>query len=178
MDGRMTDRREVQWVLRAQCGDREALEALLRAVEGSLFRYISGLVGRQDAEDVLQDVFLQICRRLGQLREAALFRPWAYRIASRAAFAFLKRQRRWRPADDDALEHLPAASGDAPALLPDIEGLLDEVTPASRAVLLLHYLHGLSIDETAAVLGLSAGTVKSRLAWGLSRLRKALEVER
>ena len=72
----MTDRREAQWVLRAQCDDREALEALLRAVQSGLLRYISGLVGSQGAEDVLQDVFLQICRHLKQLRDPELFRPW------------------------------------------------------------------------------------------------------
>lgn len=176
----MTDRREAQWVLRAQCDDREALEALLRAVQSGLLRYISGLVGSQGAEDVLQDVFLQICRHLKQLRDPELFRPWAYRIASRASFAFLKQERRWRPIDDEeAADLLPAsADRDALALLSDLSVLLNWVSPASRAVLLLHYIQGLSLDETAAVLGIGVGTVKSRLAWGLSRLRKRMEVER
>jgi RNA polymerase sigma-70 factor (ECF subfamily) len=180
MEGRMTDRREAQRVLRAQCGDREALEALLRAVQSSLFHYISGLVGFQGAEDVLQDVFVQICRHLKQLRDPYLFRPWAYRIASRASFLSLKRERRWQPSDDDAaIEDLPAgADRNAPALLSDLSVLLDSVSLASRAVLLLHYVQGLSLEETAAVLGVSIGTVKSRLAWGLSRLRKRMEVKR
>ncbi len=176
----MTDGREAEWVLRAQCDDREALEALLRAVESSLFRYIAGLVGSQAAEDVLQDVYVQICRHLKQLRDPELFRPWAYRVAGRASFSFLKRERRWRPADDDTVaDNLPAAADpDAPALLADLSLLLGEVSPASRAVLLLHYMQGLSLEEAAAVLGVSIGTVKSRLAWGLSRLRKRMEVRK
>lgn len=104
----------------------------------------------------------------------------AYRIASRASFAFLKQERRWRPIDDEeAADLLPAsADRDALALLSDLSVLLNWVSPASRAVLLLHYIQGLSLDETAAVLGIGVGTVKSSLAWGLSRLRKRMEVER
>ena len=65
-------KQETQLVLRAQCGDREALESLLRGVQSPLTRYIAGLVGPDAAEDVLQDVFLQICRKLEWLREAEL----------------------------------------------------------------------------------------------------------
>lgn len=68
-------KREAQLVLQAQCRDRQALEALLRGMQSDLFRYITSLVGRNGAEDVLQDVFLQICRKLGLLRDPQLFRP-------------------------------------------------------------------------------------------------------
>jgi len=54
--------RETMAVIRARAGDREALESLLRRVQPDLSRYLSGVVGRQDADDVLQDVFLQIWR--------------------------------------------------------------------------------------------------------------------
>jgi DNA-directed RNA polymerase specialized sigma24 family protein len=94
--GMITDpKREARLVLRAQSGDREALELVLCNVQASLLRYISGVVGRSGAEDVLQEVFLKICRNLKWLREPELFRPWAYRIASRESFAYLKRERRW-----------------------------------------------------------------------------------
>ena len=60
-------------------------------------------------------------------------------------------------------------------LLERLPELLRHVSPASRAVLALHYLDGLTLDETAAVLDLPMGTVKSRLAYGLSLLRKQLK---
>lgn len=88
-------KREARLVLQARSGDREALESLLCDIQASLLRYISGIVGRSGAEDVLQNVFLEICRNLKWLRDPELFRPWAYRIASRASFALLKRERRW-----------------------------------------------------------------------------------
>jgi DNA-directed RNA polymerase specialized sigma24 family protein len=49
---------DTQWVLRAQCDDREALEALLRSVQPSLRRYLTGLAGATDADDLLQEVLV------------------------------------------------------------------------------------------------------------------------
>lgn len=172
---------ELLWVLRAQAGDREAFEALLRATQHSLFRYISRLAGPSNAEDVLQEVLLRICQKLIWLREPELFRAWAFRISSRAAFAFLKRERRWSDRYDDqfAVENLPAPEdGHLSQLLRELPALVDEVSPASRAVLLLHYGQDLSLEEVAAVLEISVGTVKSRLAYGLSCLRKSMERKR
>ena len=56
--------------------------------------------------------------------------------------------------------------------------LLDYVSPASRAVLLLHYLHDLSLEDTAAILDIPVGTAKSRLHYGVATLRKHLTFER
>jgi DNA-directed RNA polymerase specialized sigma24 family protein len=58
----VTPIQEMQWVLRAQCSDREALEALLRSVQPSLRRYLSGIAGATDADDLLQDVLVIIVR--------------------------------------------------------------------------------------------------------------------
>jgi len=80
-------------VLLAQTGDRASLEQLLRDIHAPLRRYISGLVGPDFADDVLQETALQIFRKLPFLREPAVFRPWAYRIASRIAFSQLKHAR-------------------------------------------------------------------------------------
>src|SRR5215831_12593820 len=100
-DGQMsTTRQEAQWVLRAQYGDREALELVLRAIHPALRRYLQGLVGASDADDVLQDVLIAVARKLGGLAEPELLRPWAFRIASRAGVRHLKRERRW--SGDDA----------------------------------------------------------------------------
>ena len=168
---------EVHQVLLAQAGDREALDRLLRDVQEPLFRYLLRLVGnRQLAEDILQEVFLQIYRKLGWLREPAVFRPWCYRIASRAAFrALRKERRRWEEPLDDlpaGLDAVPPPDPPGPGLLERLPGLLEQVSPASRAVLALHYLHELSLQEVADILEISPGTAKSRLAYGLAALRK------
>jgi RNA polymerase sigma-70 factor, ECF subfamily len=166
-------------VLLAQAGDRTALEQLLRDAYAPLRRYITRLVGGDLAEDALQETSLQIFRKLPFLREPAVFRPWTFRIASRIAFSHLKRARRWQPLDDAPLEHLTTLNlslGEPPdeAFLT----LLDRVSPASRAVLLLHYQHDLSLEESAAILEIPIGTAKSRLHYGVTTLRKHLTAER
>jgi len=166
-------------VLLAQAGDRTALEQLLHDAYAPLRRYITRLVGGDLADDVLQETSLQIFRKLPFLREPAVFRPWTLRIASRIAFSHLKRARRWQPLDDAPAEHLATLhpSLDEP---PDeaFLTLLDCVSPASRAVLLLHYQHDLSLEESAAILEIPIGTAKSRLNYGVNSLRKYLTAER
>ena len=71
-------------VLLAQAGDREALDELFKSVQTPLYGYILSLAGdRALAEDILQEVLIRIYRKLRWLREPELFRPWAYRIATR-----------------------------------------------------------------------------------------------
>jgi len=166
-------------VLLAQTGDRAALEQLLHDIHAPLRRYVTRLVGVALADDILQETALQIFRKLAFLREPAVFRPWTFRIASRIAFSQLKHARRWEPleaAPPESLATLDPWIGE----LPDeaFFALLDLVSPASRAVLLLHYQHDLSLEETAAILEIPIGTAKSRLNYGVSALRKHLTFER
>jgi RNA polymerase sigma-70 factor (ECF subfamily) len=170
-------RQESQWILRAQCGDREALERLLSSAQATLTNCVRRLVGPSLTDDVLQDTLIIIAEKLRWLERPDLFRAWTFRIASRLAFRRLKKERRWR-SDDSQLEHL-AAPDTRPA-----EDLLhtllaeDVISPASRAVFVLHFQEGLSLPEVAAVLGIPLGTVKSRLAYGLASARKHLEQNR
>ena len=175
----MESAKQEAWLaLRAQAGDREAFEQLFRLAQEPLFRYIFSLVGaRALAEDILQEVFILIYRKIRWLREPELFRPWAYRIATREAFKHLKRERRWsdKTEDESVLLDLPAPSGDelAPEL---IAQLVERLSPASRAVIVLHYLHEMPLAEIAEVMGVAIGTVKSRLAYGLDLMRRRLTV--
>jgi DNA-directed RNA polymerase specialized sigma24 family protein len=84
----------VTLVLLARSGDRQALNALLASVQAGLYGYIVRLVeDRHLAEDILQEVFMLIWRKLSWLLDPEFFRPWAYRIASREAFRRLRKQR-------------------------------------------------------------------------------------
>lgn len=168
---------ELQRVLLAQCGDRAALETLLRGMAPSLRRYVASLVGPADADDVLQDSLVIVIRKLGGLDDPGAFRPWAYRIASREAFRCLKRRRLdlVRNEDEQSLGDLPAPFVPSSELLRDLLSS-DAVSPASRAVLVLHFQEGLSLPEAAAVLDIPVGTAKSRLAYGLAALRRQMNV--
>ncbi len=169
--------------MRSQSGDKEAFDELLKTIQAPLFRYIYRLVGEHAlAEDILQEVFIIIYRKLSWLENPKLFRAWVYRIASRAAFKHLKKEARWTEQirDEKVLETLPAASAEetfAPEIINEIPKLISEVSPASRAVLILHYLDEMPLSEVAEILDISLGTTKSRLAYGLESLRQKIKKE-
>lgn len=156
-------------VLRAQSGDRDAFDALLRDIAPPLQRYVAKVTGDAAlADDVVQETLIAIVRKIAWLSDPALFRPWAFRIASRNAFRQLRRRR-----VDDPLEEI---AFDEPEIDPwqreRLFASLERLSPAARAVVTLHYLEEMPLSEVAAVLDLNLGTVKSRLSYGLAQLRK------
>lgn len=172
------DNEENMLVLLVQSGDTAAFEKLLLRLYEPLRRYVVKLVGAALAEDILQEVALCVFRNIRHLRETRAFRPWVYRMATRIAFAHLNREKRWRALETDlsALVALsPFASVNRDELDTEWLSRIDLLSPASRTVLLLHYQQNLSIEETAAVLSIPAGTVKSRLAYGIAKLRDLMK---
>jgi RNA polymerase sigma-70 factor (ECF subfamily) len=172
--------RTLPWlVLRAQAGDRAALESLLRAAQALLHPYVAAMIRDPVLrDDVLQEVLVIVYRKLRDLREPRAFTGWARRIASREIFRALKRHRREERRYEELPDDIPLETeGPVPpsaALMQRLPSLLERVSPASRAVLALHYLEDVTLDEVAAILDLPIGTVKSRLAYGLATLRRLL----
>lgn len=169
----MTARDEAYLVLLAQAGDRDALGELLERVQPRLRGYLR-FVTRDEAraDDVLQDAFVIAVRKLTFLRDPAVFRTWLYRIATREA------HRRSREPQAEVDSELLAADVDIErdALAAETAARLREEVaqlPArAREVIALHYFDELPLDEVALVLEAPLGTVKSRLAYGLARLRE------
>jgi RNA polymerase sigma-70 factor (ECF subfamily) len=166
----MPDAHERSLVLRAQSGDREAFDILLREIGPPLLRYASRVTGDAAlAEDVVQETFIAIIRKIAWLNDPALFRAWAYRIASREAFRLLKKHRRFA----DPVEDLPFVEEPSDPWQRDrLVSSLERLSPASRAVVTLYYLEEMPLADVAAILELPLGTVKSRLSYGLVQLRK------
>ena len=131
------------------------------------------MVGQDDAEDVMQDVLLLVFRNLTWLEVPQLFRPWTFRIANRAGVRHLKKRNRWQIDNDESVLTNLVAPADRPSggVLDALPGL-QTISPASRAVLILHFQEDLPLQDVAAILELPLGTVKSRLAYGLAMLRK------
>ena len=153
-------------VVRAIAGDREVLDDILAALQCPLYRYISRLLThRETAEDVLQEVLFRICRKIVWLRDPELLRPWAFRIASRECFRQLRSEKR---RGEETLDVNTPETGAGESIPQEWEPRLldwvDDLPPASRAVIVLHYLEEMSLHEVAAVLEILPGTVKSRLA--------------
>ncbi len=165
-------------VLRYQAGDITALNLLLSETQGWLHRYLSRLLHDvHAADDVLQEVFLLIFRKLRFLDEPLAYRFWVYRIATRQAFRQMRieREHRSRATSDELLAAEAAPEALDPAD-PCLQNLLTEkiqrLSPNIQVVIVLHYMEGMSIRQIAEVLDLASGTVKSRLAYGLAQMRE------
>lgn len=168
---------------RARRGDVDAYEALVRQHERVAVR-VAFTVGHPwvDAESVAQEAFVKAYRALPRFRSGARFRPWLLAIVANEA----RNQRRSALRRDRAAERLAALDGQRDATpSPEAVALRAEERAAllaavgrlgerDRLVVACRYFLDLSEAETAAVLAVPRGTVKSRLARALSRLRDQL----
>jgi len=180
VEGRPREEREL--VLRAQGGDARAFEALVRAHEEIAFRVAYVITrNRADAEDAAQEGFVKAWRALGRFRSDAPLRPWLLRIVANEA-----RNRRRSAGRREHLAVRAAASPGEAAPSPEEAAVgaeerrrlldrLEQLPEQARLVLTCRYLLELSEEETAAALGVRHGTVKSRSARALARLREAYE---
>jgi RNA polymerase sigma-70 factor (ECF subfamily) len=164
-------------VVRARSGDPEAFETLIRAAGDHLLAVARKILRDPDAaEDALQQAVIRAWRRLPQLREPDRFDAWLYRILVMACYAEANRIRRHR-AEVRSLDDI-AADRDMTAWIADREALelaFARLTPAHRAVIVLHHFADLPLDEVARIVGVSHGTARSRLHYALRSLRSALE---
>jgi RNA polymerase sigma-70 factor (ECF subfamily) len=192
--GVLADAQERERIRLLQAGSEEAFQALVSEFAAPVYRLATRLLtDRADASDVAQEVFLKIFRGIGQFQGHASLKTWIYHITINAVW----NQNRWwkrhrsaecalessepdsmadgLPADDDAPDPLQALlSLEAQEL---VQKALAKLSESYRTVLILREIEGLSYDELAEVLGLSPGTVKSRLARARQSLRRALENE-
>jgi RNA polymerase sigma-70 factor (ECF subfamily) len=181
--GRPLDEREL--VARAQRGDADAYEELVRAYQGIAFRTAYVLAGNAaDAEEAAQDAFVKAYRALWRFRAGAPFKPWLLRIVANEA---RNRRRSAGRRTALALRAAQAPSGEAApspeAALVDAErreqllAALERLSDSDREAIACRYFLDLSEAETAAALGVRKGTVKSRLSRALDRLRAELGEE-
>ena len=163
-------------VARARDGDVPAYEQLVLRYQGQMFRLaMRMLASRSDAEDVVQDVFLMVWRRLSQLQEDAAFLGWLYRMTTNRCLNVLRARRPM--AEVDLAEQEATTPGTRPdraaevgAQLSALTGALAELTAEQRACWLLREVHGRSYEEIADVLGTTSTAVRGRIARARAQL--------
>lgn len=174
-------RREAELlVVRCQLGDREAFDDLIAAWHGPLVQYARRMSADDDAaRDAVQDVWLRVLRGIRTLREPSRLRPWLFGIARRVLMDRFRTLYASPPAADLDESDIAAENGsdDLEADLDDLQTGLARLPVVEREVLTLFYLHEQSLAETADVLGVPVGTVKSRLFRARLLLRRELEKE-
>jgi RNA polymerase sigma-70 factor (ECF subfamily) len=185
----LDDREIVGRILR---DDHDAFEALMRRHNPRLFRVARSILkGDSEAEDVLQDAYLDAYRHMGEFRGDAQLGTWLVRIVANHALMRLRRQKRERiVVPFEAGTH--AVRGPREADVPDssaasptdiilraevrriLERRIDQLPVAFRTVFVLREVEGLSVDETAACLHVPPATVRTRLFRARALLREAL----
>jgi RNA polymerase sigma-70 factor (ECF subfamily) len=174
-------------LLRAmQADDLGAFEQLFERYRNPIYRTAHGLTGDvQAAEEILQDTFSRAWQRRSTLLTDVSPLPWLHRVALNLCYSRLGRRRlRAEPIEEGTHGHVrdggvePSERAEQQELRGIVRDGIAALSPKHRHVVALYYLQGLSLQETAEVLGVALGTVKSRLHYALRSLRVQLETDR
>ena len=157
----------------------EMLRQLLDDHGTALKRYTASLIGdRGRAEDIVQETLLRAWLRPPLLAQSNSVRPWLYTVARNLVIDEMRSARHRREVKTDAPPERPHVGPDQYDRVIDgsvIGEALATLSDSHRAVIVLSYYRGMSAAGIADELDISPGTVKSRLHYGMKRLRAALE---
>lgn len=163
---------------RCQQGDIQALKDLYERHKDKVYALALRLTNNvQDAEDIVQEVFVQVYHKIADFRGDAAFSSWLYRVTTNIALSALRRRK--RHARETAVEEV-ISKGHRPRapttrlLKPFLEEAIASLPPKSRMVFVLHDIQGYQHNEIASMLNCSVGTSKSQLHKARAQLRKSL----
>ncbi len=176
---------DAELVERIAGDDLGAFETFFERHRALVYRTAIGLLGDpQAAEEVLQDAFARTWQRRRLLRRDVSPVPWLHRVVLNLCYSRLAR----RPPSHEPIEAVserlteavdePLAESERAELQRLVREGIAALPPKHRSVVVAYYLHGRSLAETAELLGLRLGTVKSRLHYALAALRCWLEADR
>jgi RNA polymerase sigma-70 factor (ECF subfamily) len=167
-------------VLRCQTGDEDAYRELVGRFGPRLRYFLRKLVGQTDrADDLAQEVWIDVLRQLPRLKDAGAFTTWMYRIAHGKAMLDGRRNGR-APATVPDVEWIAEKEDDAFSAedAKRIHAALDRLEPAQREVIVLRFLEELSYEEIGQIVDCPLGTVRSRIHYAKAALRQLLELNR
>ena len=173
---------DLDLVRRCKQGDTTAFEELYRAHSARLYSLLLRMVGgTEDAEDLLQDVFLQAHRKLDSFRGDSSLGTWLYRLAVNQCLDYLrgrqsKMARVTESFEDEAVQEPAAPSPVVPAAISrvDLERAIARLPEGCRLAFVLHDVEGFAHHEVAGLLGISEGTSKSQVHKARLKLRLML----
>ena len=163
-------------VHRCQDGERAAFEELFEMYQPRLKYYIRRLDGGGNVDDILQDIWLSVFKKIHKLKDARLFPVWLYRIARNKVYDGFRRKDKFVTLPED---ELPVSSNDELVFdANDAENLhraLNTLKPYHREVLTLCFIEQMSYQSIADVTDCSIGTVRSRIFYAKQSLRAEME---
>ena len=165
-------------VHRCRHGERAAFEKLFEMYQPRLKYYVRRLDSQGgNIDDILQDIWLTVFKKIHKLKDAQSFAVWLYRIARNKVYDGFRRKDRFvkLPEDND----FPVSGGDEPVFdADDAESLhraLNKLKPYHREVLTLCFIERMSYQSIADVIGCGIGTVRSRIFYAKQSLRQEME---
>ena len=166
---------------RARRGEMDALEQIFRAYESMVYTVARRICrSEEDAEDVLQETFLQVCRSMDSFRGdgAGSLTAWIKRIASSKALMKIRREkyRETEELDEELGNGSDLGIGDV-GLRMDLETAINRLSDTARAVVWLHDVEGYTHEDIGEMMGKSVSFSKSQLSRAHARLRKWLDSE-
>jgi RNA polymerase sigma-70 factor (ECF subfamily) len=160
----------------AQAGDAGAFRVLYQSHVGRVYAICLRLAGdRSQAQELTQDVFVQVWRQLGSFRRESAFATWLHRVAVNEVLGrFRARSRRLRHESAEDLDQYdpPAAPGGPPPI--DLEQAIARLPAGARQVFVLHDVEGFQHDEIASLAGIAVGTSKAQLHRARRLLKESL----
>ena len=173
---------DLDLVRRCKQGDPTAFEELYRAHSARLYSLLLRMVGgAEDAEDLLQDVFLQAHRKLDSFRGDSSLGTWLYRLAVNQCLDYLrgrqsKMTRVTESFEDEAVQEPASPAPVVPAAISrvDLERAIARLPEGCRLAFVLHDVEGFAHHEVASLLGISEGTSKSQVHKARLKLRLML----
>jgi RNA polymerase sigma-70 factor (ECF subfamily) len=162
-------------------GDRRAMQALYLRHKVRIYRFVLRLVGNAAlAEDIVSEVFLDVWRQADGFKAKSRVSTWLLAIARYKALS-ARRGRSREQLDDEAADAIADPADDAEAILDRkdrgaiVRQCLSELSAIHREVLDLVYYHEKSVEEVAEIVGVSTGTVKTRMFYARKRMENLLE---
>ena len=174
---RQTRTEEDALLVRVGQGDRDALETLSRLTSRAVYGCLLSIVKNpHDAEELMQDTYLQLVSSAGSYRPQGKPRSFILAVARNLGLMRLREERRFPAAGEEETETLPAAGNEAGRAEDRLvlECAMRVLGDEERQVVMLHAVAGLKHRETAALMGLPLSTVLSRYHRALGKLQKAL----
>lgn len=153
-------------------GNREALDEIVQRYKDAMYQLACWYVGPAAAEDVTQEIFVQLVGSVADFAERSTFRTWFHALARHVCFRHLRHRRtreRWIRTDESQVIQIADPGDDVLTRLQRNENhslvrhALDALSPAAREALLLRHWQLLSYEEMAEALDVPVGTVRSRL---------------
>jgi len=170
---------EHHWVRKAQAQDTAAFEALYRLHVDKVYGLCLRMTGNaSEAEDCVQDAFIQAWTKLDKFRGESAFGTWMHRVAVNTVLGRMRKSRREQDRIRAVAEvsSVPDSIGDDGGLQ-DMELAINELPSGARHVFVLHGVYGYSHGETSGMLGIAEGTSKAQFHRARRLLAQQLKTE-